>query len=110
MRMRRSVHESGSRAEDGWIVISRETLAAYRPLPDWPTARLFEGAQAGDLPADDQRVDVVRPLVGVDRLQVEHVADDRVLGGDAVAAEDLPRQARAIQGDADVVALGHRDL
>ena len=55
-------------------------------------------------------MDVVRALVGVDGLQVHHVANDRVLVGDAVGAEDLPAGARRLQRLPDVVALRHGDV
>jgi len=38
---------------------------------------------------NDQRVDVVGTLIGFDRLQVGHVAEDGVLVGYAVGAEDV---------------------
>src|SRR5262249_23224575 len=38
-----------------------------------------EGVEARDVAAHDQGVDVVGALVGVDRFQVHHVADDRML-------------------------------
>ena len=54
----------------------------------------LEGALAGDLPADDQRVDVVRPLVGVHGLEVREVANRLILGEDAVRSEQAPGLAR----------------
>src|SRR5439155_189085 len=39
-------------------------------------------------------MDVVRALVGVDGLEVQHVADDRVLVHDAGRAQDVARQPR----------------
>ncbi len=52
-------------------------------------------------------MDVVRPLVGEDRLEVTEVAHDRVLEGDAVAAEDVAADAGDLERGADVVALDH---
>ena len=73
-------------------------MCAPRPAP----ARLFlrlgglgrwvERRDAGDRLAEDQAVDVVRSLVGEDRLEVHHVADHRVVVDDAVGAEDVARQ------------------
>jgi hypothetical protein len=54
-------------------------------------------------------VDVVRALVGVDRLEVHHVADDVVLVGDAVAAVHVAGDARDVERLAAVVALDQRD-
>ena len=58
----------------------------------------------------DQRVDVVRALVGVDRLQVGHVAHGRVLGEDAVGAEEAARLAGDVARHVHVGALGQTDL
>src|SRR5687768_4925571 len=60
---------------------------------------------AGDGFAEDQRVDVVRSLVGLDRLEVAHVAHHRVLAGDAVGPEDIPSLTGDVEGDFAVVAL-----
>src|SRR5919205_1540717 len=54
-------------------------------------AHLHEGAHACDVPADDQRLDRLGALVGVDDLDVAHVADDVVLEQDPVAAEHVAR-------------------
>src|ERR1700694_4928661 len=71
---------------------------------------LVEGGQSRDLLAQDQRVDVVRPLVGVDRFEVCEVPHRLVFGQDAVGAEQPPRLAGHVGGHAHVVALGERDL
>ena len=60
--------------------------------------------------AEDQGVDVVRPLVGVDRLQVDHVAEYRVVASDPVRPQDVPRLARRLQRQPDVVLLEHGDV
>ena len=52
----------------------------------------------------------MRALVGLDRLEIRHVAEDRVFVGDAVCAEDVAGQAGAFEGHPDVVALGHGDV
>ena len=49
----------------------------------------LQGAEACKFAADDERVDIVRALIGIDRLEVEHMADDGVLRRDAVTAEQL---------------------
>jgi len=42
-------------------------------------------------------VDVVRAFVGIDDLEVDDMADDAELVGDAVAAEHIAREARDLQ-------------
>src|SRR5271157_2906923 len=59
--------------------------------------------------AEDQRVHVVRSLVGVDRLQIGEMAHDLVFDLDAVAAVHVARGSRNIERLAAVVALHHRD-
>src|ERR1700731_4466414 len=49
----------------------------------------IERRDAGDRLAEDQGMDVVGALVGVDRLDVEHVTDHRVVVDDAFGAEHL---------------------
>lgn len=68
-----------------------------------------EGLDAGDGAAEDEGVDVVRALVGVDGLQVHDVPDDVVLVLDAVAAEHVAAGARNVQRFAARVALQQRD-
>src|SRR5262249_12161882 len=69
-----------------------------------------ERVEARDVAADDQRVDVVRPLVGVDRLEIHHVPDDRVLVHDAGGAQDVAPEPGAVERHLHVVHLRHRDL
>ena len=52
----------------------------------------------------------MRTLIGVDRLDVQHVADHRILVGDAVGAQDFARQLGAFPRHPDVVPLAHRDV
>src|SRR4051812_14348489 len=73
----------------------------------WGTS---EGGDAGDRPAHDQCVDLVRALVGAHALEVVGVAQRRVLQRDAVAAEDRAGGAADRDGLADVVELAERDL
>src|SRR5215471_2462566 len=42
-------------------------------------------ADAGDVLAQDQRMNVVRSFVGLDGFQVHHMAHDRIIVGNAVA-------------------------
>jgi hypothetical protein len=39
----------------------------------------LKSIEAGEAAAKDQGVDFIRALIGVDRLQVQHMADDREL-------------------------------
>src|SRR5471032_3453164 len=64
-----------------------------------------EGLDAGDGAAEDQRMDVVRALVGVDRLEVHGVADHVILVGDTVAAVHVARDAGDIERLAAIVEL-----
>src|SRR3954471_16838061 len=50
-----------------------------------------EGAQAGHRATDDQRLNLPRALVGVDRLGVRDEAADVVVEHDAVAGQQLAR-------------------
>ena len=63
----------------------------------WVLASGGEGLDAGLGAAQDQGVDVVGALVGVDRLEVHDVADDVVLVGDAVAAVHVARHPRDVE-------------
>ena len=53
-------------------------------------------------PAEDQRMHVVRPLVGVHHFQIDDVADDAELVRNAVAAQHVTRRA----GDVERLAAG----
>src|ERR1700679_2766248 len=68
------------------------------------------GGDSGQMLAQNQTVDVVRALVGFDRLQIHHVAHDGVVFGDAVGAQNVARQAGGFKSHPDIVALGHRDV
>src|SRR5690349_10030857 len=69
-----------------------------------------EGGDVGDGLTQHQRVDLVGPHVGEDRLQVVHVADDGVLEGDPVGAQDVAGLAGHVEGLPDVVELAEADL
>src|SRR5262249_12590327 len=75
-----------------------------------PLVGSADRVEARDVAPHDQRGHVVRALVGVHGLEVHHVADHRVLVHDAVGAQDVAREARDLERDADVVALRERDL
>ncbi len=52
---------------------------------------LDDRGDAGDRPAGDKRVDLVRAFVGVDGLGIREDLGHLKVGDDAVAAEDFPR-------------------
>ena len=58
---------------------------------------------------EDQGVDVVRALIGVDRLEVGGVAHHLEFGADAVAAVHVARDPGDIERLADIVALDQAD-
>src|SRR5258705_4439320 len=71
---------------------------------------LVEGAQTGDFLSQDQRMDVVRPLVGVHRFEICEMPHRLILGQDAVRAQQASCFTRDIGRHAHVIALGERDL
>jgi len=88
-----------------------------KPVPiDTPKAaridlrmRSAEGGNARLGTAEDQRMDVVRALVGIHRLEVHAVADHMVFVGDAISAVHVAGDARDRQGLAAIVALEQGD-
>src|SRR3989442_1576734 len=58
----------------------------------------------------DERVDVVRPLIRINRLEVREVAHRLILRQDAVRAQQPARLTRHVCRDAHVVPLGERHL
>src|SRR5438067_1157612 len=94
LRCCRSLVSSTSRVE-----LTRAVSAAGRSGPmgrraksAWPrlwaghSPSSHEGADARDVAADDQRLDRLSALVGVEYLDVRHVPDHVVLEQDAVPA------------------------
>src|ERR687893_1420618 len=68
--------------------------------------RLYERGDAGYVAADDERLDRVGALVGVDDLHVREVPGYVVLEKNAVAAHDVPRLGAHLLSFAGVVHLG----
>src|ERR1700720_4653614 len=64
-----------------------------------------EGGDPGLRTPQDQGMDVVSALIGVDCLEVHHVADHVVLVGDAVAAMHVAGSAGDVERLATIVAL-----
>src|SRR4051794_36562588 len=65
---------------------------------------------AGNRLAEHELVDVVRALVGRDALEIAHVPEALVLVENAHAPENVASLPRHIEGDRDIVHLGHGDL
>src|SRR5436309_167224 len=59
---------------------------------------------------EDEGVNIVRSLVGVDGLDVAQMPARLELVGDAVGTQNLPRQAGALAGDPDVGPLAEGNL
>src|SRR5688572_20610186 len=78
--------EAGTRA--GASAARKDATASAAPS--------LESAEPGLSPPKDEGVDVVGPLVGVDGLEVEHMADHVELVGHAVAAVHVARLARDV--------------
>src|SRR5437016_858109 len=78
-------------------------------LPSTFMRRLEKRLDAGLRAAEDQGVDVVGALVGVDGLQVGQHAHDVEFVGDAVAAVHVARKPRDVERLAAIVALHQRD-
>src|SRR5262249_54601384 len=84
----------------------------YPPTPKTKTEidESGESGQPGRRLADDQLVDLRRSLVRQHALQVVRVPQYRVLGRDAVRAEDGPALPGDREGFPYVVELAHADL
>src|SRR5687767_12937792 len=84
-----------------------EPAAAFSELGS-RSIRLAEGLDPGLRPAEDQGVDVVRALVGIDNFEIYDMADHAELVRDAVAAQHVARRARDVERLAAGVALHDR--
>src|SRR6478609_1307966 len=91
-----------SRTSSTWM--NRWSAAAGSRGP----VRSDEGADTGDVPSDDEGLDGLGALVGVDGLNVRHVSDDVVVEQDSVAAQQIPGLGDHLTGAAGVVHLGDR--
>src|SRR2546428_6890563 len=65
--------------------------------------RRIVSSDSGDGLADDEIVDVVRPFIGLDGFEVQHVTDDGILVRDSIGAEDVAGHAGGLQRDVHVV-------
>src|SRR6476620_5387531 len=73
------------------------------------SVRSEESLQARDGAPEDERMHVMRPLVGVHRLEVLRVTHHVILDVDAVAAQHVAGRARNVERLAAIVALDNRD-
>src|SRR5208283_4479828 len=64
-----------------------------------------ERLYAGLCSAQNQRVNIMRALVGIHHLEIHHMANHAELVRYAVAAEHIARRSRDVQGLAAGVAL-----
>src|SRR5262245_51011993 len=91
----RGVAEDGgprrSEAEDGGAGRSAVIVEAWRGV-----ASLLVGAESRQVLAENEGVDVVGAFVSVDGLDVAHVPSHLVLVHDAVRAQDLASDPRAL--------------
>src|SRR5664280_3716800 len=65
----------------------------------------LERRESRDVLSDDQRMNVVRAFIGFHRLQVRHVAEDGILIGNSIRAQNVAPHARTLQRHPDIVAL-----
>src|SRR6266566_5438660 len=80
------------------------------PFSSQSSLLLGKGVLSSNSLTNDERVDVVRALVGVDRLQIVGVAADGIFQGDAIRAENGTGLTRRFEGLTDIIALGKRNL
>src|SRR6267142_1044082 len=71
---------------------------------------LYKGGNAGDFFSDDEFVNIVGTLVGIDAFEVVHVAHDAVVVDDSVGAENVAGSARGFKRNRDVVHFQHGDV
>src|SRR5690242_6765463 len=79
----RPVMSSSGRPLPRTDVRSRTPSTSTNRITGWSGQWSGEGADTGDVPADDERLDGLGSFVGVDRLDVGHVPDDVEVEQDA---------------------------
>src|SRR5690242_19504507 len=94
---RATAGEDGSGVIGPYATPARPPHPALSPQGERDGGKLdAEGVEARDIPSHDQRVNVVRPLVSVDRFEIHHVTDDRMLVDDAGGTQDVARHPSAV--------------
>src|SRR5262245_39958688 len=97
-----------------WFSTKRESTLCRRCgvsvsiEPSYRSCRL-ECGDPGLCAAEDEGMDVMRALIGVDRLEIHHVPDHRIFVDDAVAAMHVARGSSDVERFAGRVALEDRD-
>ncbi len=84
-------------------------LANFYKSVIWPRFRLEKRLQTGLGTPKDQRMNVMCALVGIDRLQVDHMTDDVEFQADTVSAMHIAGVTRNLQRLATVVAFDNRN-
>lgn len=69
----------------------------------------FKGRDSSDGPTQNESMDVVCALVGIDRLQVHHMPNDVVLIADTIPTEHIPTLSGNSESLSTVVALDERN-
>ena len=92
-----------------WVVVAKKATEPAHPS-ELSSVLVRVRAEPRDVGADDQRVDLVRPLVGEHRLQVDHVSKDRMLQADAIGAQHAAHLPRDLERHRHVRALPQADL
>src|SRR6516165_9462274 len=83
-------------------------MSAFGDIRD-PNIQLSnEGALSGDIPTDDQGLDLGRSFVRDETFHIAHVAYDVEIERDAVAAEDVARHPAQFARLYTAVILGQR--
>src|SRR6266481_1166879 len=94
-----------------WLMTENISFYAisHNPILRSPIDASPERRDAGLRPPEDEGMNVVRAFIGVDRLEIHHVADDVILVRDAIAAVHVPGDPGDVERLAAIVALQQRD-
>src|SRR5208282_4282982 len=86
--------------------LSMTGLSCPKPICETRSERV----NPGNASSDNQRVNIVRALVGLYAFEVHQVPHDRIIVGHSVCSQNISRRPRALECHPDVVSLGHRDM
>src|SRR3954451_506187 len=94
-----------------WMRSLLPSASSTRKCPPLKSSNLLSVSwNPGHPLPDNERVDVVCALIGLNRLQIAHVAHDRVFVRYPVRTQQVPADSGAFQRDSDVVALQHGNV